>query len=148
MRCAAPLHEKLFAARRCDIPRLGRPRGGKSGQRFAGASRAVVKLARDPSPDVQLQVAIASRKIEGCDALPVLVDVLAHCGHDKLIPAIVWQNLHPLLETEAARFVELLRKATNGRASAPPAVATLLPRIVDRMLGAREPNIAAVAALI
>ena len=75
--------------------------------------RRVMALARDPSPDVQLQVAIASRKIENFDALPVLVDVLAHCGHDKLIPAIVWPNLHPLLETNGVRFAELALKVPD-----------------------------------
>ena len=35
----------------------------------------VVELARDPSPDVRLQVAIAARKIEGVDPLAVLLDV-------------------------------------------------------------------------
>src|SRR4029077_6157516 len=69
----------------------------------------VAALARDSSPDVQLQVAIASRKIKTFDALPVLSDVLAHCGQDKLIPSIAWNNLHPLLETESARFVSLLK---------------------------------------
>ena len=68
----------------------------------------VAALARDPSPDVQLQVAIASRKIKNFDALPVLIDVLAHCGQDKLIPSIAWNNLHPLLETDSARFVSLI----------------------------------------
>src|SRR5580765_7602909 len=36
----------------------------------------IAKLASDPSPDVQLQVVIASRKIKNFDALPVLVEVL------------------------------------------------------------------------
>ena len=37
--------------------------------------KVVVKLARDPSPDVRLQVAIAARKIEGVDPLAVLLEV-------------------------------------------------------------------------
>jgi len=57
---------------------------------------------------VQLQVAIASRKInDGFDALPVLSDVLASCSHDTIIPSITWNNLHPLLETDSARFASL-----------------------------------------
>src|SRR5262249_15565725 len=70
----------------------------------------VVSLAKDPSPDVQLQVAIAARKIEGVDAVAVLLDVLAACGSDRLIPQIVWQNLHPLLEEQADRFADLAQK--------------------------------------
>src|SRR5580765_4922166 len=68
----------------------------------------VAEMDRDPSPDVQLQVAIASRKIEGSDALPVLSDVLAHCGQDKVIPSIAWNNLHPLLETDSGPFVYMI----------------------------------------
>jgi hypothetical protein len=143
----APLHEKLFQHADATFRAWAVRAAGNQGNISPALREAVANLARDPSPDVQLQVAIASRKLDGCDALAVLVDVLAHCGHDKLIPAIVWQNVHPLLETDAARFVELLRKSTGDRASAPPAVATLLPRIVDRMLGAREPSIGAVAAV-
>jgi putative heme-binding domain-containing protein len=101
----------------------------------------VAALARDPSPDVQLQVAIASRKIKSLDALPALSDVLAHCGQDKLIPSIAWNNLHPLLETESARFVSLQK-------TLPPALAALSPRIVERILSAQKPDGAAVAALI
>jgi putative heme-binding domain-containing protein len=133
---------------------------GNSGRVTAATRERVIALARDPSPDVQLQVAIASRKIEGCDALSVLIDVLKHCGNDKVIPAIAWQNLHPLLETESARFVSLLRLAA-GKAPAeprhgaaqddenePPAVATLMPRFVERILNLRQPNSAAIASLL
>jgi putative heme-binding domain-containing protein len=45
----------------------------------------------------------------------MLVDVLATCGHDKIIPAIVWSNLHPLLETDGARFVTLLKSRSENR---------------------------------
>src|SRR5262249_25081730 len=81
-------------------------------------------LARDPAPDVQLQVAIAARKVQSLDALPVLVDVLAHCGQDKLIPYIVWPNLHPLLEDQSARFVQLAQRIDLNAA---PALVSLLP---------------------
>jgi putative membrane-bound dehydrogenase-like protein len=143
----ATLHEKLFNHSDATFRAWAVRAAGNQGKVAPAIRDAVVKLARDPSPDVQLQVAIASRKLDGCDALAVLVDVLAHCGHDKLMPAIVWQNLHPLLETDSARFVALVRENTQAD-RAPPAVATLLPRIVDRMLGAREPNIAAAAAIV
>jgi hypothetical protein len=44
----------------------------------------VIELAAmTKSPDVQVQVAIAARKIEGADPLPLLVEVLAHCGEDR-----------------------------------------------------------------
>src|SRR5688572_4892162 len=104
----------------------------------------LVRLARDPSADVQLQVAIACRKMKDVDPLAVLADVLAHCGHDKLIPAIAWSNLHPLLEKDASRFATLILDTKP----LPPAVATLMPRIIDRILSAPTPDTAAVATLL
>ena len=159
------------------------------GVRAAGNFRNVVppvrdrvaSLARDPSPDVQLQVAIAARKIEGLDALQTLVEILTYCGQDKLIPSIVWPNLHPLLEEHAVRFVTLLNSeeiktvTRTGRPEAPapasnrgnrlqnsksevrnpkseipnsPALAQLMPRIIERILGARNPDATSAAALI
>jgi putative heme-binding domain-containing protein len=103
-------------------------------------------MGRDPSPDVQLQVAIAARKMDGTNALPLLVDVLNHCGHDKLIPAIVWQNLHPLLESDSARLAEMV--AADDEAPASPGLAAVLPRCVERMLAAKDPDAGAVAALM
>ena len=101
----------------------------------------VVRLSRDPSPDVLLQVAIASRKIKGFDALPVLNDVLTRCAQDKTIPSIAWNNLHPLLETNSARFAGM---QTNWS----PALASLSPRIVERMLSAQTPDGSAVASFV
>ena len=92
----------------------------------------ILKLARDRSPDVQLQVAIVARKLKGVDPLPVLIDVLTHCGDDKLIPHIVWQNLHPLLEKDGERFLTLAGKVDLAKA---PGVAKVLPRAIDRILG-------------
>ena len=117
---------------------------GNYGEVSPAIQEKVTALARDPAPDVQLQVAIASRKIKNFDALPVLNEVLAHCGQDKLIPSIVWNNLHPLLETESARFVSLI----TAKERLSPAPAVLLPRIVERILSAQKPDSAAVAALV
>ncbi|HKX60797.1 MAG TPA: PVC-type heme-binding CxxCH protein, partial [Verrucomicrobiae bacterium] len=101
----------------------------------------VARLAGDPSPDVQLQVAIASRKIKGLDALPVLTEVLRHCGQDKIIPSILWHNLHPLLETNGARFVRL---QTNWS----PALSALSARVVERILSAPSPDGQAVSTFV
>jgi putative heme-binding domain-containing protein len=141
---------------------------GNFGKVAGGIRERVIALARDASPDVQLQVAIASRKIDGCDALPVLLEVLARCGQDKMIPAIVWPNLHPLLETEGGRLVSLLMsadqitkvpnnhvdspesgtRATRGSGPLSPAVAALLPNFVERLLGAQNPDVDAVVSLL
>jgi putative heme-binding domain-containing protein len=142
----AEFHERMLAHEDATFRAWAVRAAGNFGEVSGLIRKLVVDLARDRSRDVQLQVAIASRKVEGCDALPMLVDVLAHCGNDKLIPAIAWQNLHPLLEIESERIVELLRKQRSE--AAPLAVATLTPRIIERMLGAREPDAAAVAAML
>jgi putative membrane-bound dehydrogenase-like protein len=123
------------------------------GVRAAGNFRNVLppirkrinELSRDPSPDVQLQVAIASRKISEIDSLSVLTEVLATCGVDKLIPAIAWNNLHPLLENEGIRFVELVRSYDFAKA---PALANLAPLAVDRMLGVKAINAKAIRGVI
>jgi putative heme-binding domain-containing protein len=143
--------------------------GVRAAGNFSNVSGAVrervAALASDSSPDVQLQVAIASRKIKNLDALPVLTEVLAHCGQDKLIPAITWNNLHPLLETDSARFVSLIMRegpvtpvpnlAANGAGDSrnptqglSPALAALSPRVIERILSAREPDASAVAPFI
>lgn len=105
----------------------------------------IVALAKDASPDVQIQVAIAARKLKGVDPLPVLFDVLTHCGEDKLIPHIVWQNLHPLLEKDGDRFLTLAAKADLAKA---PGLAKVLPRAIDRILGNQSGDPAAVVKFI
>jgi putative heme-binding domain-containing protein len=69
---------------------------------------AVVGLAQDPAPDVRLQVAIAARKIDGVDPLPQLLQVARCSAKDPLIPAIVWQNLLPLLDARGREFLALV----------------------------------------
>ena len=103
------------------------------------------KLVADPSPDVLLQVAIASRKIEGVDALATLVAVLNHCGDDKLIPHIVWQNLHPLLEERSAEFLQIVERTDLKQAKN---LVDLMPRIVDRVLGRKQSEPTLIAKLI
>jgi putative membrane-bound dehydrogenase-like protein len=105
----------------------------------------IVALASDPAPDVRLQVAIAARKVAGVEPLPLLLDVLAHSGDDPLIPRIVWQNLHPLLEGEAGAFVGLVDQP-EYRSSEP--VARMLPRAVERLLGRRDRDLKPVIALV
>jgi putative membrane-bound dehydrogenase-like protein len=104
----------------------------------------IVSLARDPNRDVTLQVAIAARKLDGVEPLPVLLDVLTHCGDDKLIPHIVWQNLHPLLEEQSDQFLQLVGKIDLAAA---PQLTALLPRVVERILGRRNPDPAPIVAL-
>jgi putative heme-binding domain-containing protein len=95
----------------------------------------IIGMAHDEAPTVRLQTAVAARKIDGIDAIPTLLDVLNHSGDDKLIPHIVWQNLHPLLEDHADEFVKILLKTDLGKS---PALAALMPRVVERILGRKQ----------
>jgi glucose/arabinose dehydrogenase len=96
---------------------------------------AVVKAAEDESPIVKLQVAIAARKIEGVDAMPLLVKVLATCADDKLIPNIVWQNLHPLLEKDSDRFMKLVKEYDLKKA---PNLTKIMPRVLERIAAGKK----------
>ncbi len=99
------------------------------------AEAKIAALVKDESPDVKLQVAVAARKIDGLDPIPTLLAVLNNCGDDKLIPQIVWQNLHPLLEDHADAFVKRLEKTELAKA---PNLAKLMPRVVERVLGRKQ----------
>jgi putative heme-binding domain-containing protein len=146
---ATDFHQRLLAHDDATFRAWGVRAAGNFGRIPPELRERVVSLARDPSPDVQLQVAIASRKIDGCDALPLLVDVLTYCGHDKLIPAIAWPNLHPLLETGSVRFAELaLKPVAPQNHTFSPALATLMPQIIERVLSANPPNAKAAALLL
>ena len=76
--------------------------------------------------------------------LEAFLKLLAVGQNDPLIPRIVWQNLHPRLESQATPFVELLHRkeylsAVNST--------QLMPRIVERVLGRRNPDLTPIAAL-
>jgi putative heme-binding domain-containing protein len=122
--------------------------GVRAAGNFGNVSQAIrekiAEMASDSSPDVQLQVAIASRKIKGIDVLPVLIDVLVHCGQDTIIPSVAWNNLHPLLETDSGPFVYMIWVKREWS----PALAALSPRMVERMSSAPKPDATAITTLI
>ncbi|MCA1685568.1 MAG: HEAT repeat domain-containing protein, partial [Planctomycetia bacterium] len=123
------------------------------GVRAAGNARKVepvlrdkvMSLAGDASPDVQIQVAIAARKIEGIEPVSLLAEVASACGDDPLIPQIVWQNLHPLLATDSAVFLAAL---DNAGARPGPGLVAILPRALDRLLQRPTPDAKAVTGLL
>ena len=102
-------------------------------------------LARDSSRDVQLQVAIAARKLAPQNPAGLLLEVLASCGDDKLIPQIVWQNLHPILEIGAEALVaDVAQRNPRDRTN----LGLILPRVVDRILAQKKVDVAAVTRLL
>jgi putative membrane-bound dehydrogenase-like protein len=108
---------------------------GNVGRASDAQLATIRRLGREGAPEVKLQVAIAARKIGGLDPLPVLVEVLAHAGDDKLIPHIVWQNLHPLLETQSEQFLAEVKKYDL---KATPNLAKIMPRVTERILAAKK----------
>jgi hypothetical protein len=97
--------------------------------------RKIRELAADESPEVKLQVAIAARKLKGVDPMPELVKVLANAGDDKLIPHIVWQNLHPLLATRSDDFLAEVKKYDL---KATPTLAKIMPRAIERIAASKK----------
>jgi len=128
------------------------------GVRAAGAGdtvhdaihRRIVELAHDASPDVQLQVVIAARKIAGLNPMPLWLDILSDCRDERVIPPIVWQNLHPMLEDRAGEFVALVARddVAGSDQKTPPALAALIPRAFDRIVARKQFDAALVAKLL
>ncbi len=98
-------------------------------------AKQIAALATDPSPDVRLQVAIASVRVKGLDPITILVAVLDASSGDVLIPNVVWQNLHPLLPTRGAEFVKTWNAGTKRSKDLTEAIA---PRAFERLLSAPE----------
>jgi putative heme-binding domain-containing protein len=139
----AEFHQRLLSHVDQAYRAWGVRAAGNQGKVDRAVRAQVVALARDRSPDVQLQVAIATTKLDGLDPLPIMVDVLASCGQDKLIPAIVWPNMHPLLDQGGA-FVKLAEKVELRAA---PALLKLIPRVIERVLSGKASHTASVPPL-
>jgi len=116
---------------------------GNSRKAEEGVLNRLLGLTLDNSPDVLLQWAIAATKVEGVEPMTVLLSVLRHAENDKLIPHIVWQNLHPILETHSNKFLD-----TVARGDLDPNLANLLPRAVDRILATTKNDPATFADLV
>jgi len=62
--------------------------------------------------------------------------VLVSCGDDKLIPNIVWQNLHPLLDKQSERFLVLVKEHGLKKTGN---LEKILPRVTEKLLSKRKP---------
>ncbi len=128
----APLHEALLKHEDPVLRAWGVRAAGNFRSKSPQIVQAVTALADDPNSGVRLQVAIAAVKLNGEGSVPLLLKVLAASEGDKLIPQIVWQNLQPLIQT---RGVELLTLLAQDELARHPAMAPLIPRLVERILG-------------
>ncbi|HVA44852.1 MAG TPA: PVC-type heme-binding CxxCH protein [Pirellulales bacterium] len=138
-------HKTLLAQRDATFRAWGVRAAGNQRKVDRQVRDKIMALVADRSPDVVLQVAVAAKKIEGLDPLPLLFEALSKAGDDKLIPHIVWQNLHPLLENESDRFLALVKQTKLAER---PSVAAIMPRVVERVLGRSNPDPRPVAALL
>jgi putative membrane-bound dehydrogenase-like protein len=97
-------------------------------------------LGTEKSPDVLVQLAIANHKLD-LGGISTYLKLLERAPTDKLLPHIVWQNMHPLLETQGDVFAGAL--AT----SKPEHLGEILPRSVERILAAAKPQPVALAGI-
>jgi len=121
---------------------------GEQSQISDAVGKRIIELRNDPSPQVRLQVAIAAAKQESIPTIPTLVAVLAQAENDPLVPRVVWQNFHPLLEKQTAEFVAEIQKLKSDSGEFPMPVIDLLPRAADRILSTSKPDTLAVAELV
>jgi glucose/arabinose dehydrogenase len=133
---APDFHLRLLSHADGGIRAWGVRAAGNFGRVDPAIAQKVAGMSGDPSRDVQLQVVIAAGKIEGVETIPLLLEVLVRCGDDVLIPHIVWQNLHPLLEDKSDEFLAQARKYDLKTT---PNLAGLMPRVTERIL-ARKPK--------
>jgi putative heme-binding domain-containing protein len=97
----------------------------------------VAELAKDPSPEVRLQVAAAVPRIEGLDRLDVLLTVLDQPTDDPLLPRVAWRQLQPAIARQGADFVTRWQRAQKIPT---PLQAELAPRALDVLLAQLKPR--------
>ena len=73
------------------------------------------------------------------------IDALAKAGSDPALSRIVWQNLHPLLESHSGLFVNQIEQPTTRDNIA---LMAMMPRIIERILSRKEFDPRPIAKLI
>jgi putative membrane-bound dehydrogenase-like protein len=101
-------------------------------------------LETKTSPELRLQLVIGAGKLTDPEVVDELLFHLSQSAGDPMLPRVIWQNLHPRLEEQSDRFVDVLR--TTEYLKAKP-VADLMPRAVDRILGRQKFDAKPVAEL-
>lgn len=127
----AEFHRQLLTSEDDALRAWGVRAAGNARQVAPDLLPRIASLASDPSPDVQVQVAIASRKLPGLDATNVLLEVAAHAREDVVLPHIVWQNLYPLILESPG---DLSRHLDQAPLDPSPALVAVLSRAFEVML--------------
>ena len=101
---------------------------------------------KSASHQEKLQYAIQLNKLptRSSGVLKGWLTLLSHSDGDKLLPQIIWQNLHPRLEEQADAFVAILSESDFLKSKP---VAELMPRVADRILGRQKFDAEPVAQL-
>ena len=121
-------HDWLLRHDDPDFRAWGVRAAGNYGDVPSSIRQRIEYLAKDPAPEVRLQVAIAATKVVGIDPLTVLTDVARATGDDLLLPGIVWGNLLPLLDKRAGDFLALVQ-LRDGHSSA--CLCQIVPRFTE-----------------
>ena len=108
---------------------------------------------RKEIPSEQLQLVIAASKLARAsksdqEVIPLFrlfIDALTNAADDEILSRVVWQNLHPWLESYANQFVEQVKPVCTEKNVA---VIKLMPRVVDRLLGRKNFDPAPVVAIL
>lgn len=98
--------------------------------------RRIGELAGDDSPDVRLQVAVASSRIDHPRAFDLLFRVMEQGEADPLIPHIVWENLHRNLEGRERSLLDWMGSADLASL---PVVEGISPRAIGLLLDRSGP---------
>lgn len=74
-----------------------------------------------------------------------LIEALSVAQDDAVLSRLVWQNLHPYLESRADQFIALM-SAPASKDNA--ALMSLMPRVIDRLIGRKQFDPAPIARVI
>ncbi|MBX7166643.1 MAG: c-type cytochrome [Pirellulales bacterium] len=124
----------LLAHADADLCAWGVRAAGNQAAVSPAVAAQVATLAKDDRPGVQLQVAIAARKVSGLSVDDVLWNVLQHAQTEEVLLAVVWGQLQPRL---VERVDEIARRLQQEPVRHSRGVGDLTGRVVDRLARAQ-----------
>lgn len=92
----------------------------------------LLMLAKDPSPDVRLQVAVSAGRLTEPDGLPILLAMLKNPENakDPIIPNIIYNNLKPMVKTRGEELMKMLDENQDVIAAFNPTVVKWLKECI------------------
>jgi putative heme-binding domain-containing protein len=124
---------------------------GNQGRVEPAIQERLADLGRNSALEVRLQAAIAGRKLQAADPLPILLNALLYAS-DPLIPHVVWRNLQPLLEERQLDVARLLEELASLPADNPRRVNNPLkgvaPWAIERIMASPKADARVVRVLL